>query len=205
MTTLETDVSVLYVDPRGPYPSLVADCWDEARDARNYAGPNPVVAHPPCGPWSSLRHLWRGQQRDCALIAVDHVRRFGGVLEHPAGSKLWSYAEGVGRPLPCEVIGWDKYGGRSFEVDQCDWGHPARKRTWLYVVGLGPYERLPPTPPHRKPTHWCSGVHTPGARGETPPGIKVCSAQQRRRTPRAFAEWLIALAKMARVREAKSA
>ena len=42
--SLRTDVSVLYVDPRGPYPKLVADWWDAERDARNYAGPNPVVA-----------------------------------------------------------------------------------------------------------------------------------------------------------------
>jgi hypothetical protein len=27
-----------------------------------------------------------------------------------------------------------------------------------------------------------------------PPGIKVCSAQQRRRTPVAFAEWLVSVA-----------
>jgi len=31
---LRTDVSALYVDPRGPYQKLLADCWDKARDAR---------------------------------------------------------------------------------------------------------------------------------------------------------------------------
>lgn len=79
----------------------------------------------------------------------------------------------------------------------------------LYVDPKGPYPRLLAAglwydeardartyagPPTRAPTHWCSGVHTKGARGETPPGIKVCSAQQRRRTPIAFAEWLLELA-----------
>jgi hypothetical protein len=28
------NVAALYVEPRGPYPGLVADWYDEARDAR---------------------------------------------------------------------------------------------------------------------------------------------------------------------------
>ena len=170
------DVAALYIDPRGPYPRMAGvDCWDEARDARLYAGPWPVVAHPPCGPWSSLRTLSRETTADCATRAVEQVRMFGGVLEHPQGSKLW---EACGLPDP-------------FVVDQCDFGHVARKRTWLYIVGGTPG----PLPVRRVPTHWCSGVHTPGARGKPPAGIKICSAQQRRRTPPAFAEWLVAIAR----------
>jgi len=51
-------------------------------------------------------------------------------------------------------------------------------------------------PEPREPTHWCSGGRTkrPGMGATVPPGIKVCSAQQRRRTPVAFAEWLLELA-----------
>jgi hypothetical protein len=37
-----------------------------------------------------------------------------------------------------------------------------------------------------------------GRGGLVPPGVKVCSAQLRRRTPRAFAEWLVHLARGAR-------
>jgi hypothetical protein len=33
--------------------------------------------------------------------------------------------------------------------------------------------------------------------GAAPPGIKICSAQQRRRTPLAFAEMLLSLAALA--------
>lgn len=172
------EVAALYIDPRGPYPTLLGPemCWDEARDARLYNGPWPVVAHPPCGPWSSMKGLYRGAGRDLALIALDQVRRWGGVLEHPITSGIWKLQ-------PPTLI-----------VEQCDWGHVARKRTGLYIVGV---DALPSKPAPRKPTHWCSGVHTPGARGETPPGIKVCSAQQRRRTPVAFAQWLIGIARRA--------
>ena len=132
---MRNDVSVLYVDPRGPYPKLVADWWDEKRDARLYAGPNPVVAHPPCGPWSSLRHLWTKHQKEVGPFAVEQVRRWGGVLEHPAYSLLF---EACRMPKPGEFS--DEHGGCSYEVQQCDWGHPARKRTWIYVVGLAPLD-----------------------------------------------------------------
>lgn len=82
-------IATLYVDPRGPYPKLGVDCWDATRDARKYAGPGPVVAHPPCGPWGGLRHLYEGTEHDCAPRAVEQVRCWGGVLEHPRNSKLW--------------------------------------------------------------------------------------------------------------------
>jgi hypothetical protein len=136
-----------------------------------------------------------------APLAVAAVRRFGGVLEHPAGSTLWDYC---GLPVPGELS--DAFGGRSFEVCQCDWGHPARKRTWLYVVGA---RSLPLRPGSREPTHWISGGRgRKGKKSKTtpvPPGIKVCSAQQRRRTPVAFAEWLISLAASANAETARTA
>jgi hypothetical protein len=207
-------VSALYVDPKGPYPKLgVVDCWDATRDARKYDGPWPVVAHPPCGPWGRLRHLYRGNEHDCAPRAVEQVRKFGGVLEHPAGSKLW---EVCGLPVPEGCSGFlpefrvdlrrsplDEIDGYTIEVDQCEWGHVARKRTWLYLVGV-PYSALEPPPyPGREPTHWISGGRgRAGKKAKTtpvPPGIKVCSAQQRRRTPPEFAAYLVRLASVARV------
>ncbi len=191
---MRTDVAALYVDPRGPYPKLVAEWYDEARDAKTYAGPWPVVAHPPCGPWSSLRTLSREHTAGAGVHAMGVVRRYGGVMEHPRGSLLFRYC---GMPHPGELP--DEHGGVTFEVQQCDWGHVARKRTWLYVVGA---RGIPAAPSRREPTHWCSGVHTPGARGKPPAGIKICSAQQRRRTPVAFAEWLLELASRARRTEA---
>src|SRR6185437_17018118 len=40
-------VAALYVEKNGVYYGLPdVDPWDKERDARNYAGPFPVVAHP---------------------------------------------------------------------------------------------------------------------------------------------------------------
>lgn len=201
MTSLRTDVSVLYVDPRGPYPKLVADWWDEKRDARKYAGPNPIVAHPPCGPWGGLRHQYKGAEHDCGPRAVEQVRAFGGVLEHPERSQLWRHCS---LPKPGAR---DTSGGFTVQVNQCDWGHVARKTTWLYIVGCGLASVLADIDEREESgtvTHWVSGGRNQMRKngrsggGCVPPGIKVCSAQQRRRTPVAFAEWLLELAAHAR-------
>lgn len=185
-------VAALYVDARGPYPRLVREWYDEQRDARAYDGPWPVVAHPPCGPWGTLRKLSRETTKDLGPHGVEMVRRWGGVLEHPRASKLFAHC---GMPRPGELP--DVWGGLTFEVCQVDWGHVARKRSWLYVVGA---RAIPTNPPRREPTHWVSGGGT--GRGRTPPGIKVCSAEQRRRTPVAFAEFLIGIADQANERRA---
>jgi hypothetical protein len=210
-------VAALYVDlPRGPYAHIDGvDPWGTARDARTYNGPGPVVAHPPCGPWGRLHHLYRGNEHDCGPMAVAQVRTFGGALEHPAGSKLW---EACGLPYPtrcaaCDVPRWrcmcapiptDEFGGYTIELDQCEWGHVARKRTWIYLVGV-PREALEAPPyPGRKPTHWISGFRNSGVgkhpkRADAcPSGIKICSAQQRRRTPPEFAAYLVRLARSVR-------
>lgn len=193
---MRTDVVALYVDPRGPYSKLVEQWYGEARDGKTYVGPLPIVAHPPCGPWGRLRHLSKNQDPWCGIRAVEQVRSFGGVLEHPSGSKLWEHCN---LPKPGDLP--DAYGGRTIEVCQVNWGHVARKRTWLYLVGI---PDVGPLPPRREPTHWVSGrrvAQRPGEKwrgGIAPPGIKFCSAEQRRRTPITFAEWLLTLAAGAR-------
>lgn len=138
-------IAALYVDTGGAYYGLPeVDPWDEARDARRYDGPWPVVAHPPCARWCALAPLLEsllgyrvGDDGGCFAAALAAVRRFGGVLEHPAYSFAWRRFE-----LPRPARG---YWSRSLldqgwvtEVDQAAYGHPARKRTWLYYVGAEP-------------------------------------------------------------------
>jgi hypothetical protein len=216
-------IAALYIDPRGPYPALLGRelCWDESRDAKSYDGPGPIVAHPPCGPWGRSRHLYTGNEHDCAPRAVEQVRRVGGVLEHPAQSRLWregprcSVASGQhchhfsedGGPccacafesLPYPEHAEDSFGGFTVQVDQVEWGHCARKRTWLYVVGVSRETvdaMIAARPfPGRQPTHWVSGRRGMAlASRNVPPGIKVCGAEQRRKTPPHFADFLIGIA-----------
>lgn len=67
-------IAALFVDPRGCYANLPGvELWDEARDARLYQGPHPVVAHPPCTRWCRLAGLvearWgykRGEDGGCS-------------------------------------------------------------------------------------------------------------------------------------------
>lgn len=133
-------VAALYVDPNGPYPQLATFWYDEKKDATTYTGPLPVVAHPPCGPWGRLYRRAKKDRADLAVIAVEQVRRYGGVLEHPADSKLWGYCD---LPHPFSLFP-DAFGGRTYCIAQGDFGHPAPKFTWLYAVGLGPSPFLQP-------------------------------------------------------------
>ena len=187
------EVAALYVDVKGgPYPHIPGvECWGlPYRDARQYAGPWPVVAHPPCGPWGRLRHLSKNHDPYLALIAVDQVREWRGVLEHPAGSLLW---DAVAMPRPGQPS--DQFGGVTVEVNQVEWGHACVKPTWLYLVGV---ETTPAPPfPDRKPTHgiWYGDFERSGGAG---PVLLGASKEIRRRTPPLFARWLVDLAKLAR-------
>lgn len=170
------------------------ECWDEQRDAQNYAGPHPVVAHPPCGPWGSLRHLSKNHDPLLAITAVGQVRRWGGVLEHPRRSRLWA-----AMALPCPGMLPDAHGGVTIDVNQVDWGHKCTKPTWLYLVGVRP-ERYPRLPPGN-PTHgiWYGNFERSGHTG---PSLLGASKEIRRRTPLAFAEYLVELARNAKTTRA---
>ena len=117
------------------------DPWDEPRDARLYAGPYSVVAHPPCQRWGRFWHgcplkphqFKLGSDAGCFASALTAVRNFGGVLEHPADSHAFRY---FGLIPPARHQGWqraDTYGAACY-VEQGHYGHAARKPTWLYAV-----------------------------------------------------------------------
>jgi hypothetical protein len=138
-----TTIAALYVDPRGCYANLPGvDAWPESRDARLYAGPHPVVAHPPCQRWG---RYWSGRpghgdgftlgdDGGCFAAALASARQWGGVIEHPAESYAWS-AHGLTTPWPGGWYVADDCGGWTCHVEQGHYGHRARKATWLYAVG----------------------------------------------------------------------
>ena len=134
-------VAALFVMPDGCYSDLdFVDLWPESRDAMKYAGPLPVVAHPPCARWSILAGLVekvhgikRGADGGTFESALASVRKYGGVLEHPAESAAFRKYD-----LPRPVRGaWVRTfcGGWVTEVAQSTYGHRAVKMTWLYYVG----------------------------------------------------------------------
>lgn len=135
-------IAALFVESDGPYFGIEdVDPWDEARDARAYAGPHAVIAHPPCKRWGRFWHgspsnphqFELGADNGCFAAALAAVRKWGGVLEHPADSHAWSRFE-LNEPNRCG--GWvvaDWQGGWTCYVEQGFYGHVARKPTWLYA------------------------------------------------------------------------
>lgn len=140
-------IAALYVETDGCYFGLPdVDPWDQARDARMYAGPFPVVAHPPCQRWGKMwagQPLWikrtgerkqKGHDKGCFKSALFDVRRWGGVIEHPWGSHAWEW---FGLNKPPRSGGWiraDNHCGWTCCVEQGRYGHYARKPTLLYAV-----------------------------------------------------------------------
>lgn len=181
-------VAVLFARSDSIYKGFdLADVYDMERDARNYRGNLPVVAHPPCRAWGRLRHLAkpRPDEKMLACFAIDTVRRVGGVLEHPAGSTLWKTC---GLPLPGQ--GFDDFGGWSIQLPQFWFGHRAMKSTWLYVVGCAP-SNIPVFP---LVLGDAPCVIETSKRGDVRPSV---SRPEREATPPAFAQWLFDLASKA--------
>jgi len=183
-----TTVAVLFARPDSCYKQIPGcEVYDAERDARTYDGPWPVVAHPPCRSWASLRHgaKPRPDERNLARLAVSLVREFGGVLEHPQFTTLWraqSLPEGERR---------DSYGGWTLYVQQHWWGHRAQKRTRLYIVGCEPRD-IPDMPMRLGEATHTVGLWSGRERETCRPSI---AKHEYEATPPALAEWLVELAR----------
>lgn len=190
-------VAALYVATNGAYFGMPGvDPWDEKRDARRYAGPHPVVAHPPCDRWCQMAPVNQaryghkvGDDGGCFEAALHAVRAFGGVLEHPALSLAW---RAFGLPRPVAGGGWIKTmcGGWTCHVEQRHYGHRARKATWLYAHGM-----VPPSlkwGPGPKPEVWISADRPRAELAAR--GIAQMSKKEANATPPAFRELLLSMA-----------
>lgn len=194
-------IAALYVATGGVYYNLPnVKCWDEYRDARYYSGPYRVIAHPPCerwgrywhgGPSAKIRQL-RGDDGGCFKIALSCVRKWGGVLEHPADSSAWTH---FGISKPPRIGGWvkaDNFGGWTCCVYQGHYGHRAQKATWLYACGI----RLPQLVWGKsKGIRLDNGFHTAEERRRKirTDICQLLSHVERKRTPIKFRDLLISM------------
>lgn len=193
-------IAALYVDSKGPYSGREdVDPWPEERDARLYAGPWPVVAHPPCDRWCQMAPVNEsryghkvGDDGGTFAAALEAVRTWGGVLEHPAVTLAWP-AHGL--PKPSSAGGWQRCmdGGFVTHVEQRNYGHRARKATWLYAFGV---ELLPlkwgrGAPPEA----WISADRPRSVLAQR--GIGQLSKKEARATPIEFRDLLLSIAKTA--------
>lgn len=204
-------VAALFVETNGAYFGIDdVDPWDITRDARLYAGPWPVVAHPPCERWgrywfggpSAKTRYAMGDDGGCFAHALWAVRMFGGVIEHPEASGAWGW---FGLMTPPKGGGWIKADGFGWTccVEQGHYGHRARKATWLYAVGA--YPPLLIWGRARGKIRIDGGFHSAAERASAP------SEERRRRdaerlshgeravTPPAFRDVLLSIARSARV------
>lgn len=205
--SLVNTVAALYVEQGGVYFGLDGvDPWDEERDARLYAGPHPIVAHPPCKRWgrywsggpSAKQRRYKGDDGGAFAIALWAARTFGGVIEHPEASHAYTWF-GLRRPL--STGGWhaaDAFGGYACQVEQGHYGHAARKATWLlaYKCRL-PNLRWGPSQGRRLDEGFHSREERMRARSRGERPIKRLSAKENLATPAAFRDELVAMARTA--------
>lgn len=212
-------IAALFVETNGVYFGLPnVDPWDQARDARLYAGPHPVVAHPPCARWGRYwfggptivregrPYLKKGDDGGAFAAALEAVRAFGGILEHPEGSHAWAHH---GLSAPPRSGGWvaaDFAGGWTCCVEQGHYGHRARKATWLYAVNVdlpslrwgsapGDFVRIDP------------GFHSieERRRAVKTGACQRLSARQRAATPPEFRDLLLSIAGTAALQHMRAA
>lgn len=205
-------IAALFVQTNGAYFNLPdVDPWDEKRDARKYDGPWPVVAHPPCerwgrywsgGPSAKVRRI-KGDDGGCFGTALNAVRIWGGILEHPEASHAWAAFELNAPPRKGGWVVADLYGGWTCCVEQGHYGHRARKATWLYAYGVDlPELRWGPSTGERLDEGFHSSAERRAARAAGIVPRKRLSTRENLATPPEFRDLLISIALSARRSEA---
>ena len=136
----------------------------------------------PTGAMREVYTLARAQglgEKDIGPLCVEWLRKCGGVLEHPAHSRLW---QACNLPLPGESDG----GLWTIAVWQSWWGFPMGiKRTWLCFHGISKRD-----------------IHTPlRLRGQgADRGLWATGSKSwRDRTTDEFADWLVDAARRCRI------
>lgn len=161
-----------------------------------------MIAHPPCQRWCQLARvnearygLKVGDDGGCFAHALDCVRRFGGVLEHPALTLAWTRFNLL-RPVrgrwSCTLFdsGWVT------EVHQRNYGHPANKATWLYYMGPEP-----PALDWSDPAPTSAWISSDRPRSElTARGIRQLSKREAKATPLPFRDLLLDMARKSHTR-----
>lgn len=176
-------VAVLFARHDSVYKTLPGcEVFDKSRNAMSFRGNMPVIAHPPCRTWGKLAHFAKAPIHEPAYAswAVQQVRLYGGVLEHPLNSKLWRKSR-----LPdFKKINIDRWGGWTLSTVQWWFGHLSLKPTLLYIVGISPNDI-----PRQEYRLIDFSLRT----------VESLSKRQRELTPVAFAEWLVEIARRTRV------
>lgn len=173
--TQKIKVAVLGVAAKSIYKTFTdVECFDAKRDLRSFSGGMPILAHPPCRSWSAYcAHQAKPLpgEKELGPFCVDWLRKCGGILEHPAHSRLFA---ACGLPKPGET---DASGAWTAQVLQAWWGDTRTKKTWLCFFGI---PRSQVVFPYR--------LHNP--QGDRRRWQVMCK-QQRSATNPALAEWLV--------------
>ena len=138
-----------------------------------------VVCHAPCRPWSAhCAHQAKPEpgEKELGPFCAEMLRQWGGVLEHPAHSRLFDAAN-LPKPGGSHADLW------TVEVWQAWWGYPMRKATWLCFCGVSPEQIEVPF-----------RLHPRGGDRRTE---QLMSKHQRSATTLEFATWLVDVARRA--------
>lgn len=183
---MKTETVVLFAQVQSTYKELNCDVYDIERNALTCTRLEAAIYHPPCRTWGRLYKLsnWVAGEHWLAVWSVVRIWKYGGVLEHPAGSKLWKLMR-----LPLPVSGTDIRGGFSISIDQFWFGHKCKKNTWIYIKGCE-LNDIPVIPLNFNLITHC--ISSTSSRS----GLLEVSKKWREKTPVELAKWLIQITKI---------